>query len=314
MQNKRIALPKKLKKRIFLIPLKDTLLDYVAIVLSITIFAVFNNLFTLVFSIIITGVFIYRLQIIGHDGLHYSLAENKKLNDFFTRYVLLAPQFTPMSLNRYNHLNHHGRFATEFDADWQYYKTADKDTKPKFYLWLLNVLGFGFVFKIAIKLLSGKKPSAKKHEAAKQTALELPHDLLSIALAQTVIFAVFYFTLGWQYYFIIWVLAVFGVFVPLNTIRSFCEHSIPEPDESKGNRLYTFNSNFFESFILAPHNMNYHFEHHEYMYVPYYHLPALKKLMMKEYRDYVEHIRFSYLQHMVNFFKALPILNKTANA
>lgn len=312
--NKRIALPKELKEKNFLIPLRDTLLDYAAIVLIIALYAVFKTTALLILAIVVTGIFIYRLQIIGHDGLHYCVAENKKLNDFFTRYILLAPQFTPTSLNRFNHLNHHGKFATEADADWQYYKTVDKDTKSKFYLWALSVIGFGFVFKIAFKLLKGKQSTAAKETAAAQTAKELPHDIFSILLAQLAIFLMFNFTLGWQYYFIIWLLAVFGVFVPLNTIRSFCEHSIAEPDHSKSNRLYTFNTNFFEAFILAPHNMNYHFEHHEYMYVPYYHLPALQQFMQTNYQSYVTHVRFSYIGHMIKFFKSLPILNKPIHA
>lgn len=313
MQTKRFAIPKALKERNFLIPLRDTVLDYLGIFFSIALFAYFKTIFTLVLAIVLTGIFIYRLQIIGHDGLHYSLANSKKLNDFFTRFILLAPQFTPMSLNRFNHLNHHGRFATEFDADWQYYQTSDKDTKPKFYIWLLQLIGFGFVFKIAYKLLAGKKPNAAKEQAAKNTANELPLDIFSIMVAQSVIFGLFYFTLGWQYYFLIWILAVFGVFVPLNTIRSFCEHSIPEPDDSKSNRLFTFESNFIESFILAPHNMNYHFEHHAYMYIPYYHLPALKKLMTEHYADYVQHIRLSYLSYFIQFFKSLPIIKKAVS-
>jgi len=310
---KRIALPKELKERNFLIPLRDTLIDYAAIITAITLFGIYTNYATLIIAVIITGIFIYRLQIIGHDGLHYCIASNKLLNDLFTRYILLAPQFTPMGLNRFNHLNHHGKFATHEDADWQYYKSEDKNTKQKFYKWVLNVIGFGFVFKIALKLLNVTKHKQQNTGAAKHQARLLPLDLFSIMLMQAIIFVLFYLTLGWQYYFIIWLLAVFGVFVPLNTIRSFCEHSIAEPDESKANRLFTFNSNFIEAFIIAPHNMNYHFEHHEYMYVPYYHLPALKKFMRSNYSDYTEHVRISYLAHVFNYLKALPILNKTAN-
>jgi fatty acid desaturase len=307
--SKRIALPKEIKEKNVLIPLRDTFLDYLGIVISIWQYSYFDNIVSLVAAIILTGIFIYRLQIIGHDGLHYELAEDKSLNDFITRYLLLSPQFTPMSLNRTNHLNHHGKFATGEDADWQYYKSADKDTKSKFYLWWVNVLGFGFVVKIALKLLSGKnKSEAIQKKAAKSKLEGLIKDFIAFVITQLIIFTIFYFTLGWMYYFIIWVVAVFGVFIPLNTIRSFCEHSIPEPDDSSTNRLYTFKSNWLESFVLAPHNMNFHYEHHEYMYVPYYNLPKLKGLLEQADTSYAEHIRISYLSHIRNFFVNLPIL------
>lgn len=306
-QAKRMAMPSELKERKALIPLRDIALDYGAIVASILLFVSFQNAISLVVAIIISGVFIYRLQIIAHDGLHYALANNKTLNDFLTRWILLAPQFTPMTLNRKNHLNHHGRFASEYDKDWQYYKSADKDTRSKFYKWFMLVFGFGFVFKIAFKLF-GLDKNAKVQKVKESNPPGFGEDLLAIAIMQVLIFTAFYATLGWPYYFLIWCLAVFGVMVPLNTLRSFAEHSIPEPDNSAANRLFTYGGGFLELFVLAPHNMNYHYEHHEYMYIPYYNLPRLKKLLQESDPTYTQHIRISYLNHIRNYFKSLPIL------
>jgi fatty acid desaturase len=311
---RRFAVPKELKQRKVWIPLRDALLDYAAIAAAISFCAWSGTTWSLVFAILIAGVFIYRLQIIGHDGLHYAIAEDKGVNDFITRWILLAPQFTPMGLNRINHLNHHGKFATEEDADWQYYQASDKDSKPRFYKWLLNVIAFGFVFRIGLKLASSifrRNDKQVTVKVAQKNMSVLLKDMFSIGVAQGVIFGIFYFTIGWKYYFLIWCLAVFGVFVPLNTLRSFAEHSIPEPDDSTTNRLYTFESGFAESFVLAPHNMNYHFEHHAYMYVPYYNLPHLRKLLMEaEGAAYATHVRRSYLAHILHFFRSLPILHK----
>lgn len=306
---KRIALPQELKERNPIIPIKDLLVDYAAIVLSIFAYAYFQNVYVLILSIIISGIFIYRLQIIAHDGLHFAINENKKINDFITRYILLAIQFTPMSLNRKNHLNHHGKFSSMEDKDWQYYKASDKDTRSKFYTWVLMVFGFGFVFKIAFKLFGIVKTDIKEKEMPASTPEGLAEDVFAILVSQLIIFSIFYFTLGWMYYFIIWGFAVFGVMVPLNTIRSFAEHSIMEPDNSPSNRLFTFDGPFLELFIVSPHNMNFHYEHHEYMYIPYYNLPKLKILMLQNEYNYSTHTRNSYFNHIKNFFKALPILN-----
>jgi len=296
-----------LKHRQVSFVIRDMLLDYSGILLAHLVFGYFRNLPTLMIAILVTGVFIYRLQIIAHDGLHVALHKNRKINDFITRYLLLAPQCTPMSLNRFNHLNHHTQFSRIADKDWQYYQVSDKNTRWKFYGWLFQVLSFGFVFKIAFKLLGIGQATPAQTAARTPDKTQLQADWLSIVLMQLLILAVYAMTLGWTYYFLIWLLSVFGVMVPLNTLRSFAEHSIMEVDGSHSNRLFTFTSNQLEAFILAPHNMNYHFEHHAYMHIPYYNLPALQKILQKHH-DYSLHTRASYLGHIRQFFQALPIL------
>ena len=41
----------------------------------------------------------------------------------------------------------------------------------------------------------------------------------------------------------------------------------------------TFVSNPIERFIISPFNFNYHFEHHYFMTVPYYHAPKLREAL-----------------------------------
>ena len=43
----------------------------------------------------------------------------------------------------------------------------------------------------------------------------------------------------------------------------------------------TVKTNFLECFLIAPHNVGYHIEHHLYPGVPYYNLPKLHELLME---------------------------------
>jgi fatty acid desaturase len=256
-------------------------------------------------------VFQYRLQIIAHDGIHFSLHRNPVVNDLITRYLITGPELTPLSLNRRNHLRHHRYVGTDEDDDWHYYTSSGKRPLGRFLRWLLFEAILGAVFFIGKKLL--KRPAAKELQSAKSArylSRELRKDALSILVAQAIIFAAFAATLGPWHYILFWIVPLVLVFIPLNTIRSFCEHSLPS-DDARADRLFTFTSNPLERFVFAPHNMNLHYEHHVCMIVPYYKLPVLQAELRKR-TGYESRTRGSYLSYLFSYAKGEAIPNRAA--
>jgi fatty acid desaturase len=77
-----------------------------------------------------------------------------------------------------------------------------------------------------------------------------------------------------------WLPAMTGYSVVLR-VRNIAEHAaVPDPsDELKQTR--TTLAPFYVRFFMAPHNVNYHLEHHLYMYVPHYHLRKMHKMLEK---------------------------------
>src|SRR5690349_10335803 len=71
--------------------------------------------------IVLIGTFQYHLNILGHDGIHFNLFENKSCNDFVTTWVLMGPQGIPLKPSRINHLHHHRTVGTLADQDRHYY-------------------------------------------------------------------------------------------------------------------------------------------------------------------------------------------------
>ena len=71
--------------------------------------------------VVIVGTLQYHLNILGHDGLHFSLSSSKKANDFICRFFLHGPQGAPLTMMRSSHLNHHRNLGKDHDSDKQYY-------------------------------------------------------------------------------------------------------------------------------------------------------------------------------------------------
>jgi fatty acid desaturase len=245
-------------------------------------FVRYPNFWVGLFVAVLVGVGQYHLNILAHDGLHLSLASRKSVNDFLTRWVLLAPQLVPLSAIRHNHLNHHKKLGQLDDLDRQYYAWADRAYRQRFGLWVIGAFGGAMVFPILRKLLtigSGKQSrrSTTPTVTSSPKTLVTPEDMIAIGVVQGLIVVAFgLWTPSVWLYLVLWVLPLFTVMTGLNSLRSCLEH-IQLIDE--GDRLASFVSNPIERFFLAPFNMNYHAEHHSFMTVPYYRLPALRQYL-----------------------------------
>jgi fatty acid desaturase len=211
---------------------------------------------------IFIGVFQYHLNILGHDGLHYSLSSDKKLNDFLCRWFLHGPCFSPLGMMRNNHIHHHLNLGKPTDTDQQYYLIDRFQNSSHLLRWLSASLFGGMTLPIVMKLLKSKKKKDSQAQGLKTLVLSNLHDLLSVGISQLVLFFIIYRLTGSLFpYFIIWVAPIFTIMMGLNTIRSCLEHALPDKSDTE-NRMFSFSSNFLERFFLSPYNMNYHASPH----------------------------------------------------
>ena len=87
----------------------------------------------------------------------------------------------------------------------------------------------------------------------------------------------------------------------LQYIRSVAEHFGELAYDSLLTSTRTVKANAIERFLIAPHNVGYHLEHHLYPAVPYYNLPKLHDLLMEteEYKGKA-HITIGYLKGLLS--------------
>jgi fatty acid desaturase len=96
----------------------------------------------------------------------------------------------------------------------------------------------------------------------------------------------------------IWVLAM-ATWLPLVTrIRNIAEHACTSTGEDPFSHARTTRANPIERLLIAPYWVNYHAEHHLFMYLPCYRLPEAHRLLIEKGLIQRMEVRPGYLDVM----------------
>jgi fatty acid desaturase len=209
------------------------------------------------------------MQLWTHEGSHYNLFKNHKLNDLWTDFFFSTPLGVTVDKYRSHHLAHHAYLSTPKDLErWQFSSSVANNKLLK--LILESISGY-YGIKIALVYLKNSKKELAKIQMSR-VLMTLFWNLLLCTLC--------YLSNRWYLYFLLWALPVFTVSTCINILRTTSEHqpigfretpdnvSIPEI-------VRTTKPNFLEKWFMYQTNFNYHVEHHMYPNVPFYNLPAL---------------------------------------
>ncbi len=97
--------------------LKDALLDWAVMIAAIVIAGVWNNPAGYALAVLIVGNRQHGLALLGHDGTHYTLSHNRKLNDFLTNLFAWWPLLLTNGGYRSLHNAHHKHLSTDDDPE-----------------------------------------------------------------------------------------------------------------------------------------------------------------------------------------------------
>jgi len=247
-------------------------------------------------ALIIIGARMHALTILMHDATHYRFLKNRKWNDIISNLFIMYPIFTSIDKYRANHLKHHQHLNTEMDPDWVAKLTKREfqfpKTRSEFLLTIFSYLVFFQGILDAIWFAKRYKSSGKKNKIKSNDRFIKVGFYLFLFSLLTI------FNL-WNYYLLFWLTPYLTSFFMFQYIRSVAEHfgDLTYEDDLSSSR--TVKPNLLEKFFIAPHHVGYHLEHHLYPAIPFYHLPKLHKLLMKQER-------YQLKAHITNgYFKGL---------
>ncbi len=250
------------------------------------VFVLFPNVLTFLFAVIIIGTRQHGMATLMHDAAHGALFKNKKLNDFVGHWVLGAPYGGDLHSYRKYHLKHHRYAQSDQDPDLPLsnkFPTTKQSLTRKL---LRDISGITFLrVRIATyQMARGKSVSIEGTDAFEKTS-SIPNITTNL-----IIFGILWSFGIWWAYFALWILPLATVFWFVLRIRNIAEHALTERSDNPLRHARTTKTNWFTRTFLSPYWVNYHVEHHVYMYVPCYNLPKLHQL----FRDngYVEKMEY----------------------
>ena len=235
------------------------------------------------------------LAILNHDGAHFTLHPNKKLNDWMSEWLLNRPLFggSVIGYRRY-HLDHHRFTQQENDPDL-HLSAKFPITKASFRrkLWrdLSGQTGlkqYGALVRAAIS--RGKT----QHDISAGPGMGAsgggfwprfgPNLLINLGL-----FAGFALAGAGYLYFLLWVIPAFTWERFITRLRNIGEHAVVPDNNDRLRNTRTVMASFWERALIAPYFVNYHLEHHLLVSAPCYRLATAHQLLLdKGYGDRME--------------------------
>ena len=236
--------------------------------------AFYPNIFSIVLAIFIIGARQLGMAVIMHEAAHSSLFRNRQLNDWAGNWLAAYPVFLDLAPYRRYHLRHHAHTWTERDPDLSLatpFPTTRKSLGRKIFRDLSGQTGWKRLKAIVARDLGRSQGKVQRSDAG-WLALR---GVVTTNLVLLAILTVF----GHPLLYLLWVAAWLTTFSLTMRIRAIAEHAmISDPADPLQNTRTTLVS-WWERIFIAPAMVNFHLEHHLFMQVPHYNLPALHKLL-----------------------------------
>jgi fatty acid desaturase len=251
-------------------------------------------------SVLIIGTRQHALFVIAHDAAHYLLYERRWLNDAVGR-VCATVQGLSMCTYRVIHRLHHNNLYGELDPD-----TALHGGYPR---------GKAYLVKKLLKDLSGLTAwrtyayflgGAPALNTATNVALrplddtseklrtQAKRDRNGVIAFHLVLLVVSAWTGYLVEYLVLWVLPLVTVVQAILRLRAIAEHGATTDFSSPLTAARTNTGPAWLEWLIFPHQVNYHIEHHLYASVPHYNLPRLgREMASRGLLDGAELIPFS---------------------
>ncbi|HEX4810677.1 MAG TPA: fatty acid desaturase family protein [Bryobacteraceae bacterium] len=241
----------------------------------------------------------HALLVLMHDASHFLLCKNKRLNEILSDFFCAFPFGLATRDYRVNHLAHHEHLNTPRDPDLV--RKVGPEGEPSEWLFPLpihrlalllfqDIMGKGLLYMVKnLRKLSQKAKNAPRVRA------EYPWPK-SVRLTYMILLAGLLALSGHAGFILYaWLVPLILILPAVLRLRSVAEH-FALPKNHVLNQSRSFNASWWEAFLLAPHHVGMHLDHHLFPYVPWYRLPELHRRLLatEEYRAHA-HVNEGYI-------------------
>ncbi len=230
--------------------------------------------------IAIVGTRQLGLAILMHEAAHGGLSPNPRLNDFLGHWLCAVPVGASLAAYRPYHLSHHKFAQQPEDPDLVLsapFPVSRASLRRKIVRDLTGQTFFKQRVLLPLAAMRGRKAERATddhdYEAIVTGRSIAPFLLVNAALLLGLTLAG-----AWWAYFALWLLPMATWFPIVTRLRNIAEHACVEGSATDPFRAArTTRASWWERAFIAPYWVNFHAEHHLFMHVPCWKLPALHR-------------------------------------
>lgn len=235
------------------------------------------NPLTIVLAVMVIGSRQLGLAILMHEGAHGGLAKGERLNLWLSQWLCAYPVGAETLRYRRYHLGHHAHAQTQKDPDLGLsapFPTTRASLRRKLVRDLTGQTGL----KQRRAQFRASAGSAGQPLGAR---LEAFGDNLGRPLLVNALLFVACAAAGrWWLYPLLWVLPLLTWYQAVTRLRNIAEHAVlPDAGRDPLKVARTTRAGWIERALLAPYWVNFHAEHHLWLYIPCYRLKALHRAL-----------------------------------
>ncbi len=246
------------------------------ILLTWVVVTLWTHPLTILPAIFIIGARQLGLGVLSHDGAHFSLYNNRRLNDWVCEWILGRP-FTSGTIDGYRkyHLQHHANTQQPEDPDLHLSKPfpiSKASFRRKVWRDLSGQTGwkqYGAMFKDAFR---GETLVQRLQNGWRRFGGNIVINLIFLLG----------FTLAgkWYLYFLLWWVPALTWNRFITRLRNIGEHAAVPDNDDRLRNTRTIEASWWERAFIAPYGVNYHLEHHLVVNCPYYKLKKAHGMLL----------------------------------
>jgi len=249
---------------------------------AMALFFFYPNVITFLVALVIIGSRQFALAVLAHDAAHNLLFANNKMNDWAGQWFCAYPIFQDNRVYRPYHLKHHRHTETDDDPDLVLsspFPITKRSFIRKVFRDLTGITG--------VKRYWGSLSSIfrTKGDNVFNKISKTSNKLHGFLISNLIIFILISTTMHWSLFLLLWWLPSFTYYSLIIRIRNISEHAVT-PGNNDFDNTRTTKSTVLTRFLMVPHNVNYHLEHHLFTRCPWYNLPKAHSMMIENgYED-----------------------------
>ena len=248
------------------------------IALAMAFFVAWPNPLSFIVAVVVIGGRQLGLAILMHDAAHRALFKNTRLNDTLGAFLCGWPVGASLTLYRPYHLSHHRHTQQAEDPDL-ILSAPFPITRQSFWRKMRrDILGItGYQRRMEFfRTEMGTDPSPwqrlKKLMAAEKYFFLSNLAIFSVTAAAGV----------WWAYFVLWLLPLLTWYQVISRVRNIAEHAVVGDNHDRLRNTRTTLAHWGMRMVLAPYWVNYHLEHHLFVFTPCWKLPAAHRMLMAQ--------------------------------